>query len=832
MRFVAHKRDVDNKEQSVAMHLSEVGDFTSQFSAKICSEINSGEAGALIGLLHDFGKYSQTFQRYIQSATGMIKPDEGDYVDAKGLKGKIDHSTAGAQWIFDQLGSLARQRFTDKDEVKLVLAGIQTLALCVASHHSGLIDCLPTALSKGFSQRIRKPDDKTFLKECTTNADSSVVAKANVLASNKLLDALLAVGKKITQPLQNGFLVSELSRAFYAGLYTKFLFSGLIDADRISSADFENPQNRAHRSSLRSERPNWTLACERVEDFIAGLETATSVNSPIDGIRQTISNQCKKGATDQQGIYSLTVPTGGGKTYASLRYAVHHAQQHQLDRIIYIIPFTSIIDQNASAIRKVLEPDGEQGQWVFEHHSNLEPEQQTWRSKLVAENWDAPIVLTTMVQFLETLLSGGTRGVRRLHQLANSVLVFDEIQTLPINCTHLFCNSINFLKAHCKTTAVLCTATQPLLHQLKQPEKGQLHFDDELMPDVAQLFDELKRVDIVDSTKTGGWSVDEISQLAMDEFERKTSCLVIVNTKKWAQVLYQACVAQGVDEASVFHLSTSQCPAHRKRLLDDIRQRLDNKLPILCFSTQLIEAGVDVDFAAVIRFLAGLDSIAQAAGRCNRNGHSDTATVTVVNPDSETIDMLEDIKVGICHSRRIFEQFKGQDLLAPEVMRQYFDYYFFERANDMSYPLTGKTAERDDNLLNLLSLNSLHQLKASPLPLKQSFMTAGKAFKAIDAPTQAIMVPYGEGKTLITQLCAVSRAFDAEQYYQLIKQLQKFSVNVFPNVWRQLQQAQATIEIIDEHGEGQGVYYLDERYYSEAFGLTTEPTELQQVFVC
>lgn len=813
--FIAHKREFDKKEQTVATHLQEASAFTERFAKKI----DSAQAGALIGLLHDFGKYSQTFQTYIKSATGVINPDEDTFVDAKGLKGKIDHSTAGAQWIFQKLGALAKKHFSGKSQNDAILAltGIQAMSLSVASHHSGLIDCLTTQNGQGFINRIQKADDKTFITECHASADKIITDQAHSIASTDLLDALVVVMAKITHPEQNGFAVSPLSQAFYVGLYCKFLFSCLIDADRISSADFETPENTCHRST---KRPDWSLACERVEAFVDALKP----KKPVDGIRQAISSQCKKRAVEKQGIYSLTVPTGGGKTYASLRYAVHHAKQHQLDRIIYIIPYTSIIDQNAAAIRDVLEQEGDQTPWVLEQHSNLEPELQTWRSKLVSENWDAPVVLTTMVQFLETLFAGGTRGVRKLHQLANSVIVFDEIQTLPINCTYLFCNAINFLAAHCKTTAVLCTATQPLLNQLKQPEKGQLHLSDtnELMPDIRQLFDDLKRVDVIDKTKTEGWSLDDISRFALDELETKNSCLVIVNTKSWAQDLYQTCIDGVEDKEVVFHLSTSQCPVHRKQLLDTIRARLNQNLTTLCISTQLIEAGVDVDFNSVIRFLAGMDSIAQAAGRCNRHGTGGTAAVYVVNPDIEKIETLVDINEGIKQTQRIFNQFKGQDLLAPEVMKQYFDYYFFNRAEDMSYSVNSKQAERDDNLLNLLSQNALNPASKTPIPLKQSFMTAGKVFKAIDAPTQSIMVQYGEGEALIAELCAVNKQFDAEQYYQLLKQLQKFSVNVFPNVWKKLQEQQAVIEIGSDLGEGQGIYYLDKQYYSEAFGLSTE----------
>ncbi|MCJ8269704.1 MAG: hypothetical protein MJK04_09910 [Psychrosphaera sp.] len=394
-----------------------------------------------------------------------------------------------------------------------------------------------------------------------------------------------------------------------------------------------------------------------------------------------------------------------------MRYAVHHARKHKLDRIIYIIPFTSIIDQNAEAIRKALKDDDELNPWVLEQHSNLEPEQQTWRSKLASENWDAPIVLTTMVQFLETLFGGGTRGVRKLHQLANSVIVFDEIQTLPINCVHLFCNSINFLAAHCITTAVMCTATQPLLNRLEYPKKGLLHLrdEDELMPDVGALFDDLKRVTIVDKTKKGGWTVEEVTELALAQVAAKNSCLIIVNTKDWARRLFQACMAmKSLPQGAIFHLSTAQCPVHRKTILDQVKARLKNKLPTLCISTQLIEAGVDVDFASVIRFVAGLDSIAQAAGRCNRNGYGDKAEVLVVNPDKENIDTLVDIVVGIAKTKQVFNEFKGQNLLLPEVMKQYFEYFFFDRADQMSYQCKDQKTGESDNLLNLLSHNKLN----------------------------------------------------------------------------------------------------------------------------
>ena len=322
---------------------------------------------------------------------------------------------------------------------------------------------------------------------------------------------------------------------------------------------------------------------------------------------------------------------------------------------------------------------------MLEHHASITPEQQTWREKVLCENWDAPVVYTTMVQFLEALFGAGTRGARRMHQLANAVLIFDEIQTLPIKCVHLFNNAINFLAEQCNSTVVLCTATQPLLHQVSV-EKGaiRLHPKHEIMPNVQKLFDDLKRVDVLD--KPGGWSYAEIAQLALEEMLRANSCLVIVNTKSAARQLYQLCGGQLSDDP-IFHLTTDMCPAHRKQELSAVRRRLEHNLPVLCVSTQLIEAGVDVDFRTVIRFTAGLDSIAQAAGRCNRHGHSERGTVHVVNSQEERLEKLPDIAVGQDKAERILVDYAAQperyrnNLVGPEAIGDYYHYYFYPNSH-------------------------------------------------------------------------------------------------------------------------------------------------------
>ncbi len=358
---------------------------------------------------------------------------------------------------------------------------------------------------------------------------------------------------------------SETIIRFKVGLLVRFLFSCLIDADRIDTADFEKPAAARHR--LNGRYTDWPLLIERLEKHLQGF----TIRNPIDEIRRSISDHCLDGAIRGKGIYTLTVPTGGGKTLASLRFALHHVERHKMDRVIYVIPFTSIIDQNAKVVRDILEPTkDDRGRVVLEHHSNLTSEQQGWREKMLTENWDAQVIFTTSVQLLEAIFSEGTRGARRMHQLANAVLIFDEIQTLPVNCVHLFCNTMNFLVEHCGSTVVLCTATQPLLN-LVDPGKGALKFtkNDDLMPDVKGLFDDLKRVEVVNQRKPGGWTDEEIARLALSEVVHSGSCLVIVNTKKSAQALYRLCrEAAGIQ---TFHLSTSMCPAHRKEILDKIR---------------------------------------------------------------------------------------------------------------------------------------------------------------------------------------------------------------------------------------------------------------------
>ena len=823
--FIAHHRESDGVTQSLATHLCNVAMLTNAFAGKVGLD----KQGELIGLLHDLGKFSTAFQTYIKSAVGLLNQDEDEeFVDATGLKGKIDHSTAGAQLVWRELpkqGPLGQ------------ITG-QILSLCIASHHSGLIDCLSSDTNSlgedVFSRRMNKIDDRSHFNEALDKADAAILARARELTSQpEMLKAMQAAISEIVRTAPGKDDKNAVAQQ-QIGLLARFLFSCLIDADRIDSADFENPKGKKLRAN--GGYTAWDVLIGRLEKH---LETF-KFRHPVDALRQDISRHCLEGAARGKGVYTLTVPTGGGKTLASLRFALHHANKEtngvKMDRVIYVIPFTSIIDQNADIVRKILEPYGtEPSSVVLEHHSNLTPEEQSWRGKILAENWDAPVIYTTSVQFLETLFGAGTRGARRMHQLANAVLIFDEIQTLPINCVHLFNNAMNFLVEQCGSTVVLCTATQPLLDKV-DANKGAIRIPEgnELIPDVKKLFNDLNRVDVLNRHKPGGWTMDEIASLAREETARAGSCLVIVNTKKAAQTIYQLCSEQ--DSIPTYHLSTSMCPAHRKSILAEVRMRLEKQEPMLCVSTQLIEAGVDVDFGAVIRFTAGLDSIAQAAGRCNRNGIRKIGLVHVVNPQDENLNLLPDIRIGCDKTRRVLEDYEekpskyGNNRIGPEAMAWYYQNYFFARASDMDYPVSDRTQGHDDTLLNLLSVNTQATAEYGrtkgqkpDIYLRQSFMSAARAFKAIDAPTRGVIVPYGTvGPALITALCA---AYLPDKEFDLLRQAQQFTVNVFPQTLERLTKAGAVKEI----QEGTGILFLDSRYYSPEFGLSETPDGKMEV---
>jgi len=806
--FVAHRREKDGEIQDLWDHLIGVSSQTGKFA----SVVGLGKHGELIGILHDIGKASIEFDLYIRSATGLIELDDDDYVDADKKRGKIDHASAGAQIIY--------RFFSGKDKISVF--ALQILSLSIASHHTGLIDCISPDGENTYTRRMEKSVEKTRIYECISNLSEQIKESIDKLLKDVSFVSLL--NQKVVNLKEKND--SKETHSFKVGLLTKFLFSCLIDADRLDTADFEFPEKARLRN--QGDYTSWTTLADRLEKHIAKFECKNNV----DILRKDISNCCLEFSNKPKGLYQLTVPTGGGKTLSSLRFAINHAKIHKMDRIIYIIPYTSIIDQNAHTVREILEEKTGAGDYlnniVLEHHSNLTPEEENEKQKLLSENWDAPVVFTTMVQFLETLFGYGTRNARRMHHLANAVLIFDEIQTIPVRCVHIFNVSIRFLIQGCDSTVILCTATQPLLNEVKPDERAlEIKQGQQIIPNIEKLFKDLKRVDVYDVRRIEGWTELEVAKLANKELPEAGSALIIVNTKKAAKNLFQQFRKES--EVDVYHLSTNMCPAHRMTILANIKKCLSDKKPIICISTQLIEAGVDIDFGTVIRYLAGLDSIVQAAGRCNRHGSREKmGKVFVVNPKEENLEKLGDVKIGRDISERVLGEYKddskqfNDDILSPKALERYFKYYFYDRSNKMNYPLNSKSVVgREDNLFELLSTNNLsiseyrrtNQSLYPLIPLRQSFKTASKVFQAIDSSTIGVIVPYGDdGKNIIYDLC--SSKYLWEQYV-LLKRAQRFSVNVIYNKFQKLVEE----KIIYETQKGSGVFYLDQQYYSEDYGM-------------
>lgn len=814
--FIAHK------SQKLHEHLMGVAKL-----AKIhAQKIGMANYGELLGLLHDLGKYSNKFQNYINQAIKKndpnLNPDEDEgYEDSSGKKGRIDHSTAGAQYL---------SRNIQQSNAHRVIG--QILSLCLVSHHSGVIDCLTTD-SRGtvdtYSNRLSKNHDKTHLFECAQNIDKEILNRINeILTDQDFTKPFEEICRNIVSACPEKRPDSVIAQ-FHLGLLVRFLFSVLIDADRQDTADSENLTNKKIR--LEGQYTAWESLISRLEKKYRSFD----IKGRIDEIRRDVAEHCLRAASRPKGLFTLTVPTGGGKTLASLRFALHHAKKHKLDRIIYIVPFTTIIDQNAAVVRSILEPKGapeEAGKIVLEHHSNIGSEVQSWKEKLLTENWDAPIIFTTMVQFLEAFFGSGTRGARRTHQLARSVIIFDEIQTLSIKCVHLFNNAINFLVNYCSSTVVLCTATQPLLGEV-DAKKGSLKLskDNEIMPNVGKLFDDLQRVHVHDCRKPSGWTYPEISTFAIDQVKRNGNSLIVVNTKKAARKLFHETRNSAFE---VFHLSTAMCPRHRKQVLAKLSQKLCLEKQLLCISTQLIEAGIDIDFRCVIRLLAGLDSIAQAAGRCNRHGKPEIGQVFIVNTAEENLDRLDEIRAGQDKAQRVLDDFReksgkyGDDIIGPEMLCWYYKNYFYDRKDLMDYPFNFGS---NDTLLRLLSTNDTAVAdfyrcnnKMPSIHLRQSFMTANKIFKAIDAPTQSVIVQYDkEGIDLVGQLCAV---YEIEKQYSLIKKAQHYSVNLFPHEFQVLMRKGAILRVQKDTE----IYYLDTNYYSKFTGLSLEPVEKEEQF--
>jgi len=772
--LLAHIRESDFAEQSVQQHLEEVANLARQYG----NAANLGAHAELSGFLHDMGKLTIHFTIYLKNAV----------LENNVAKEKIDHSTAGAKYLYD--------RYYGKSSLQDHV--VETVGMAILSHHSGLQNFVQPDLQP--SDYIRRVTNETlpYYDEVIKNFEA---IKGNKERVEQLLEEAKTEFREFIQrvkPLGDVYV--------YLALMQKLVFSCLIDADRTNTRCFEENEAASlyNNESVFSE--GYRCLMEKVSAWKKDVK-------PINILRNEMSENCDQFASQSSAIYTLAIPTGGGKTYASLRYALKHASIHHKTRIIYVVPYTTILEQNAQAVRDIIE-DSEA---VLEHHANVIDDAfldngtdyyasaNHKRLQLGRDNWDYPIIFTTMVQFLDAFYQKGTRKARRLHNMMNAVIIFDEVQSVPYQHLSLFNATVNFLHTVGKSSIMLCTATQPAVDKVEPTVQPYA----EIVPRLDEVVDAFKRVAISPQVNPEGWNAVQIADFAEKLIRECDSVLIILNTKTAVRKLYQ--VLREHDVAHVVHLSTSMCPEHRKAKLTEVKSKL-GKEKVICVSTQLIEAGVDISFESVIRSLAGLDSIAQAAGRCNRNGERELGNVYIIRAKDENLSKLPEIRIGaeVTADYILSNPEFAENLLSPSAIRTYSTYYLAQAKREILIAPKGL----DHNLYSLLNGSVATKKKINTKSLSM-FKTIERYFEAIDSPTTAVIVPFGEGKDIIASLN--DDRGDFKQFNQLIKKAQQYSVNLYNHELHALS-AEGLIESLYVDS----VYCLNEKAYDEAFGVTID----------
>jgi len=676
-------------------HLQEVSAMTAQFA----ESFHASDWGKLAGLWHDMGKYSAEFQSYLLGASGFEAHLEQH-------RGKVDHATAGAKHAHRTVEKYGRM-----------------IAYIIAGHHAGLADIVGS--NSSLESRLAK----------------------SIFSFDSAPETILNPGIELSRlPIE----LQQRSIGFQLAFYTRMLFSCLVDADFLCTERFMSPEKSAERVISYKPFPQMKQALD------AELSGFPVTDDMVSHSRREVLDACRAAAKLPAGLFSLTVPTGGGKTLSSLAFALDHTIVHNKSRIIYAIPFTSIIEQTASVFRDLFV--NLNSQVVLEHHSNLDPDvdHETPQSRLATENWDAPLVVTTNVQLFESLFAAKTSRCRKLHNLVNSVIILDEVQTLPVDLLLPCIEVLKELASNYQCTIVLCTATQPAINRSTEFPIG-LENVREIIPDPGELAERMKRVDV---HQLGKLDDEEL----IDRLSEHTSFLTIVNTRGHAAKLYRELSETVDDPESLFHLSTLMCGQHRSDVIATIRQRLVDQLPCRVISTQLIEAGVDVDFPVVFRALTGIDSIAQAAGRCNREGKLSTGEVFVFEPtDVKLFGYLKSVAES---SLEIAPN--HADLLAPEAIHEYFRLHYWKQAGENQWDKTP-----DQGIMKCFPNGTDFQFR---------FSTAAERFRFIDQNGQTIFVPYGDqGTILIEQLRQHLEAGSPPRWF--LRKLQRYTVNLYDSLF-------------------------------------------------
>ena len=681
---------------------------TAELCGHFARSFGAEELGKLVGMAHDIGKYSDAFQCRLRG---------GD---------RVDHATAGA-YECCRLNQLSA-------------------AFCVAGHHGGL----PNGGTRGDSS-----DLPTFHGRMRRAGEGK-------------LESYTSWKREVVLPPSPPPIFQGKSGALDAFFFIRMLYSCLVDADFLDTERFMIGETLQRGNNTPME-----ILYQRLEQYVSGWFPP---QGEINALRCDVLKRCiEQGSSQRSGLFTLTVPTGGGKTVASLAFALSHACAHRKARIIYVIPYTSIIEQTADIFRNILGADN-----VLEHHSNVlydvdshgEATSESAKYMRATENWDMPVIVTTAVQFFESLYANRSSQCRKLHNLANSVIVFDEAQMIPLPYLRPCVHAIAQLVTHYGATAVLCSATQPAL----------LHIFQEFLP--GCVMPELCAPSVMRSPAFQRVQFERVGTLSFAQLHQRLQSvdqvLCIVNSRKNAQLIFE-----GIQGEGGYHLSTLMTPFHRKAVLAEIRRRLKEGLPCRVVSTSLIEAGVDVDFPLVLREEAGLDSILQAAGRCNREGRRAISESVVSIFKAETAPPRL-FSTSIAAGQETMDRY--DNLSDPDAIPYYFN---------ILLGLNGRKAQDQKEILSLIQEGSF------------PFRTIAERFKLIEQDTRTIYIPIGDGERL------VNRLQQGEHSRQLIRELGQYGISAYTRQFQMLDERGA-LELLKD---GSAIL-TDLSFYSRDTGLS------------
>lgn len=790
MNLIAHLTDAMGvrQEQTLKDHCLHTAAYASEC---VCS-MNLHDTAYLAGLLHDMGKAKAEFTQYLEAA----------YQGEEVTRGAVNHTFIGVIWLFEH--------FHTNNHTPWERLTCEIISYAIGAHH-GMFDCVDLEGKNGFDHRLRESKSDLCYEEAVTNFFTYIADEQTVAA---LFEKSVHETRQFFEAAKATYGAGAKEEIwFQIGLLTRLVLSAVIYGDRKDTSEFMNQCCPERKSDVC-----WNHQRSYFEHKMAQMDTSSALNQ----VRNHISRQCLSFAEKPPGIYRLNVPTGAGKTLCTLRYALAHAETYKKKRIIFIIPLLSVLDQNVKVIRDFL-PDGKQ---VLEHHSNVVREKDTEENldfyECLTDDWNAPVIVSTLVQLLNLLFKHQTSAIRRMQALCDSVVVIDEVQSLPKKTTILFNRAMNFLQQHCNATIVLSSATQPCFDELKWP----LRLAPE--PDMVRLNKEqlrvFQRVQILDRTDPYGMDWDDCAKFCGSLMAEHPSLLIVCNTKSEARILFENlqehAALQGWD---MFHLSTSMCQKHRMEVLETLREKLSHlqktnksrgpRRKLICVSTQLIEAGVDLSFSGAVRILAGIDNLAQTAGRCNRsNEYGKTGKVYLIKLKNENLNMLKEIRTAqhcTLNVLRSGELDEGESLIGEQAANLFYRHLFRETTDEeIKYPI--KDWHETHCLTELLS-----RAGNGASILNQPFKTVGKEFQVFDENTTDILVPYGEGQTFIQRLQNMPDSpFLLEEAFQVMRQAKAYTISVYQHQKQKLDDAGLLRILLNGR-----VLALDQQAYDDQFGL-------------